>query len=80
MASEKAIPLFSKSPGAPDPGKGEDASAGSPSGSPVAGGFDPEFRSEKVERLKRLIRTGNYRIDPDAIAERMLKEHLGIEP
>lgn len=36
----------------------------------------PDINREKVERLKGLIQSGEYKVDADAVAERMLGEHL----
>ncbi|RMG04209.1 MAG: flagellar biosynthesis anti-sigma factor FlgM [Nitrospirae bacterium] len=34
----------------------------------------PEIRQEKVEAIKKAIESGNYRIDPGKIAERIIDE------
>jgi len=36
----------------------------------------PDVREEKVAELRRRIAAGQYRPDPDAIADRMIEEHL----
>jgi hypothetical protein len=36
----------------------------------------PDFRPEVVERTRRLIAEGRYRSDPEAIADRMIREGL----
>jgi negative regulator of flagellin synthesis FlgM len=36
----------------------------------------PEVRSEKVAKLKKQIEDGQYRVDSDAIAEKIIKESL----
>ena len=37
----------------------------------------PDVREEKVADLKRRIASGKYDVDVDAIAERLVEEHLG---
>src|SRR5258708_569821 len=36
----------------------------------------PDVREEKVADLKRRIASGKYNVDADAIAERLVEEHL----
>ena len=36
----------------------------------------PDVREEKVAELKRRIQSGNYSIDANAVADRMVNEHL----
>lgn len=36
----------------------------------------PEVREEKIAELRRRISEGRYQVDPEAIADRMLKEHI----
>lgn len=36
----------------------------------------PEVRAEKVAALKQQVESGQYRVDSDAVAEKMLKEFL----
>ncbi len=35
----------------------------------------PEIRDERVARLKQMIAEGKYKVDADAVAEKMVKEH-----
>jgi flagellar biosynthesis anti-sigma factor FlgM len=35
----------------------------------------PDVREEKIERLRNLIDSGNYKIDAETIADRMVDEH-----
>jgi len=39
----------------------------------------PDVRSEKVQSLKKRIEAGTYQVDPGAIAERLLEDHLGTD-
>lgn len=39
----------------------------------------PDIRSDKVENLKKLVREGKYHIDSEAVAERLLQEHLNTD-
>jgi negative regulator of flagellin synthesis FlgM len=36
----------------------------------------PDVNREKVERLKKMVQDGTYKVDADAVADRMLSEHL----
>ncbi len=36
----------------------------------------PEIREEKVAELKRRIAAGAYNVDPDAVADRLVNDHL----
>lgn len=36
----------------------------------------PDVREEKIAELRKRIASGNYNADPDAIADRMVNEHL----
>jgi len=36
----------------------------------------PDTNREKVERLKKMVHEGTYKVDADAVAERMLNDHL----
>ncbi len=36
----------------------------------------PDVDTEKVERLRKLIDAGNYKVDAQAVADRMVDEHL----
>jgi negative regulator of flagellin synthesis FlgM len=36
----------------------------------------PDVREEKVAELKRKIQSGNYSVDAQAVADRMVNEHL----
>jgi negative regulator of flagellin synthesis FlgM len=36
----------------------------------------PDINREKVERLKAMVQSGTYKVDADAVAERMLNDHL----
>jgi negative regulator of flagellin synthesis FlgM len=36
----------------------------------------PDVRDERVERLKKMIAEGKYKVDEKAIADKMVKEHL----
>lgn len=36
----------------------------------------PDVREEKIAELKRRIAGGNYHVDADAVADRMVDEHL----
>jgi negative regulator of flagellin synthesis FlgM len=38
----------------------------------------PDVREEKIAELKKRIAQGGYKIDTDAIADRMVDEHLGM--
>lgn len=37
---------------------------------------EPPDRAEKIARLQKLIDEGNYKVDTEAIADRMVDEHL----
>lgn len=36
----------------------------------------PDINQEKVDRFKQMIKDGTYKVDAEAVAERMLNEHL----
>ena len=36
----------------------------------------PDVRDAKIEELKRRIASGNYNVDADAIADRLMNEHM----
>jgi len=36
----------------------------------------PDVRAERVEALKKLIESGQYKVDSNALAEKMIKEFL----
>ena len=36
----------------------------------------PDVRDERVAELKRRIESGNYKVDANAVADRMVDEHL----
>jgi negative regulator of flagellin synthesis FlgM len=36
----------------------------------------PEVRTEKVDSLKAKVNSGEYKIDPDQVAQKMVEEHL----
>jgi len=36
----------------------------------------PEIRTEKVDSLKAKVSSGEYKIDPDQVANKMVEEHL----
>lgn len=36
----------------------------------------PEIRTEMVEALKAQVESGQYKVDPDKVAEKMVDEHL----
>lgn len=36
----------------------------------------PDIRKEKVEALKKAIASGNYQVDAEAVADRILQDHL----
>jgi negative regulator of flagellin synthesis FlgM len=36
----------------------------------------PDVREDKIEALKRQIAEGRYKVDADAVAERMLNDHM----
>jgi len=36
----------------------------------------PDINREKVERLKQMVQNNTYKVDADAVAERMLGDHL----
>lgn len=36
----------------------------------------PDINQEKVDRFKQMIKDGTYKVDAEAVAERMLDEHL----
>ena len=36
----------------------------------------PDINREKVEKLKQMVQAGTYKVDAEAVAERMLQEHL----
>ncbi|MGZ3689357.1 MAG: flagellar biosynthesis anti-sigma factor FlgM [Bdellovibrionota bacterium] len=38
----------------------------------------PDVREDRVADLKRRIASGNYNVDADAIADRMVDEHLSM--
>jgi len=38
----------------------------------------PDIREDKVANLKSRIESGNYRVDSDAIADRLVDEHFGF--
>jgi flagellar biosynthesis anti-sigma factor FlgM len=37
---------------------------------------EPSGRAEKIARLQKLIDEGNYKVDTEAVADRMVDEHL----
>lgn len=39
----------------------------------------PDIREEKIARLKEMISNGKYKVDPHAVADRMVDEHLSTE-
>lgn len=38
----------------------------------------PDVREEKVAELRRRIAAGKYSVDSDAVADRMVNDHLGM--
>jgi negative regulator of flagellin synthesis FlgM len=38
----------------------------------------PDVREEKIAELKQKIAAGKYRVNPEAIADRMVDEHLAM--
>ena len=38
----------------------------------------PDVREEKVAELKRRIQSGMYKVDADAIADRMIQDHAAL--
>jgi negative regulator of flagellin synthesis FlgM len=36
----------------------------------------PEVRVEKVDALKAQINAGDYKVDPDKVAQKLVEEHL----
>lgn len=36
----------------------------------------PDVREERIKKLKEAIQNGSYKVDTDAVAEKMLAEHL----
>lgn len=38
----------------------------------AAGGTDPTFDTKKVERIAQAIRDGQFKVNPDAIADKLL--------
>jgi flagellar biosynthesis anti-sigma factor FlgM len=40
---------------------------------------EPKDNSEKIARLQKLIDEGNYKVDTNAVADRMVEEHLIFE-
>ncbi len=70
---------------------GQGAAAAAPAGSPGASGrsaglgglvsdlvaLGPPVDGDKVAALRQAIAEGRYRVDPDAIAERMIAADLG---
>lgn len=36
----------------------------------------PDINQEKIDRFKQMIKDGTYKVDAEAVAERMLNEHL----
>ena len=36
----------------------------------------PDIRTEKVESLKEKVHSGEYKVDPDKVAQKMVDEHL----
>jgi negative regulator of flagellin synthesis FlgM len=40
----------------------------------------PETRQDKIEALRRAITSGEYRIEPDKVAEAILHESLTVKP
>jgi flagellar biosynthesis anti-sigma factor FlgM len=36
----------------------------------------PDVREERIAELKRRIQSGSYQMDPNAIADKMVTEHL----
>jgi len=38
----------------------------------------PEIREDRVAKLKEQIAQGKYQVNPEAIADRMIDEHLGM--
>jgi negative regulator of flagellin synthesis FlgM len=66
----KAKPGDAATPAAPEPSTKVELSA---TGSALATGLaDGSFDAEKVERLSRAIRDGTYRIDAEAIADKLI--------
>src|ERR1700746_3883953 len=39
-------------------------------------GNAPDVREEKIAKLKEMIAAGKYKVDPQAVADRMVDEHL----
>ncbi len=39
----------------------------------------PDVREQKIAELKKRISEGKYKVDPDAVAERLVDEHLKSE-
>ena len=68
-------PAERKNPAAPEPGAAEASAqvALSSSASLIGGaGTDPTFDSAKVERIAQAIRDGKFKIDPEAIADKLI--------
>ena len=64
----------------PDPPGDEEAPQAEHEFAPGAGlSAAPESRSEKIERLRRAVENGTYQIDPDSVADSMLR-HLRPPP
>jgi negative regulator of flagellin synthesis FlgM len=38
----------------------------------------PDVREEKVAELKRRIQSGQYKVDADAVADRMIQDHAAF--
>ncbi len=36
----------------------------------------PDIRTEKVESLKEKVNSGEYKVDPDKVAQKLVDEHL----
>lgn len=36
----------------------------------------PDVREDRIQKLKEAIKSGSYKVDTDAVAEKMLAEHL----
>jgi negative regulator of flagellin synthesis FlgM len=69
-AAERKAPAGATPAAAPEPSAKVELSAAA---SVLAGGLaDGSFDAQKVERISRAIREGTYRIDADAIADKLL--------
>lgn len=42
-------------------------------------GSVPDIRQDKVQKLKKLIEEGKYKVDAAEVADRLLKEHLNTD-